>query len=555
MVQTAARWLLFGILCWSPATTLAAKCGSIATELIPLYNARPATGKPYTARQSPLIQGLGTWVTSCSDDGWDYVVAGQSGCAPTSWLSVVHTSRYHDPCSVWIDIGPNAAPLQPLDKGWRVLVFNPDTVALDTLRLDLFLNAHSERKAGLVPGLVCTGGQCGVAEQKLELHEYIDEAGLQQDVGVVRVWTTDMNVLRAVAGVLKSSPSVSLLMHVGAQHGSGLFAKLFGSPDSLLADHASLQAAISYLASLQYAPFCSVQGHDNVPTQLVPQDLSELPACTDIVFQRAKGAVATPNRPRQPKSAPKPKTAPKRQAPQQQPAKSNTKQNTKPALVSGASGGRTVSHAREMPDFKPEKDPGLKHGDLQPVGTPAAGCPKPFQLDFLNGRNLGNAVMIWLDSVASVLFHGCSAYIKLTNMHPDIQTLKLPAYVAFSPRGYCVNKVCLDCLTEPCMGPSTHYLWVPNMENSITLNAAVWNSPQSERLHAMTPLVKRVITPQLLKTNDNEPIVIHFRCSDSPMNLHWGCVCGGVRVSGWQVSLSQVLVLRTSPAEADTEGC
>eukprot|EP00658_Telonema_sp_P-2_P025271 TRINITY_DN20177_c0_g2_i2.p1 TRINITY_DN20177_c0_g2~~TRINITY_DN20177_c0_g2_i2.p1 ORF type:complete len:424 (-),score=88.55 TRINITY_DN20177_c0_g2_i2:266-1492(-) len=179
--------------------------------------------------------------------------------------------------------------------------------------------------------------------------------------------------------------------------------------------------------------------------------------------------------------------------------------------------------SEERPDFSQEPGRYTRPGDLQSIEEPAQGCPPRAVIGFKNMKNLGNMLMLWVDTVATSLFLGCSAHIQLRDLHPDISSsMRFPERVGFKPRGYCVKEVCLDCLREPCSGPSQHYAWVPALPNRATANAAVWNSPMGERLHALRPLIRRVFQPQVMQTHDPEPVVIHFRCSDSPMNLHWG---------------------------------
>ena len=112
-------------------------------------------------------------------------------------------------------------------------------------------------------------------------------------------------------------------------------------------------------------------------------------------------------------------------------------------------------------------------------------------------------------------------------------SLQIPEFISYRPRGICTQAKCMDCLSEPCSVPSRYLKWIPKLPNVVTPLSAVWHSPNSERLHAIEPLIKQLLAPQLVGwragATDSESVVLHFRCSDSPMNLHWGCVSPSTR--------------------------
>ena len=127
-------------------------------------------------------------------------------------------------------------------------------------------------------------------------------------------------------------------------------------------------------------------------------------------------------------------------------------------------------------------------------------CTETVAFEWLT-NNLGNILQSYFELVAMTILKHCT--VKFSSLNIPKDTFQLP------------HKI---------VPTAASFLWSGEVApTSPGPPGGLWHTPAARVLHAITPVIQDIIEPLLNDVSlEANHIIIHFRCSDSPPNRHWG---------------------------------
>jgi len=127
------------------------------------------------------------------------------------------------------------------------------------------------------------------------------------------------------------------------------------------------------------------------------------------------------------------------------------------------------------------------------------GCKESTSFEWVTGKNLGNMLQSYFEHIALKLLRNCSIHFSRV---VGTGSLLLPRNVVPLP---------------------SSFLWIAkNVPSNPDPDCALWHGANARVLHAISPVIQHVTAALISKSKYEDTVVIHFRCSDSPANRHWG---------------------------------
>ena len=114
-------------------------------------------------------------------------------------------------------------------------------------------------------------------------------------------------------------------------------------------------------------------------------------------------------------------------------------------------------------------------------------------------ENIGNALVVYFGQIATAVLAGCDV-----NIDHNIKMMTLPTHISYSPAHHMLTRT-----------PSTM---------DLDTSDAMWQSHSAPVLHYMSPLIHTTLVSAVhrhARHARRDAVMVHFRCSDGPMNGHW----------------------------------